>query len=165
MVRRHLIDCISVIPFLQSTGHTMDVGSGAGLPGIVIKILLPSKRVTLLESRRRRANFLRHVIRALKLVDVSVLEDRVERLTLPQLAPLDETIARAFTHNDAFLSASARLLPRGGRCLLMHGPRGQTFLDNKRASLNAMGLKPLPAKGFTLPFGGEERTVLFFEKS
>jgi len=164
MMRHHLLDCLSIVPMLEPTGHIMDVGSGAGLPGIVIKILLPDKKVTLLECRRKRANFLRHLIRSLKLMEAVVIEDRLEKFTCHQFEPLDETIARAFTDNDAFLRASSRLLPRGGRAILMHGPKGRIFLEERRALLDAIDIRALEPKIFNLPFGGEDRTVLFFEK-
>ena len=165
MVRRHLIDCISVVQFLRPTGHLMDVGSGAGLPGIPIAVLLQEKRVTLLEPRRRRANFLRHLIRMLELKRVRVLEKRLEELNAQQLDRLDETIARSFIDNEGLLRASAKLLPRGGTCLLMHGPKGLAFLESTRSSLEALHLRALPPKMYRLPFGEEERTVLFFVKS
>lgn len=165
MVRRHLIDCISVVQFLRPKGHIMDVGSGAGLPGIPIKILLPRKRVTLLEPRRRRANFLRHLIRTLQLQQVRVLEERIEGLNTQQLEVLDEIIARAFTDNEGLLRASARLLAPDGSCLLMHGPKGLAFLENSRPSLESLDLKALPPKMYKLPFGEEERTVLTFVKT
>jgi 16S rRNA (guanine527-N7)-methyltransferase len=143
----------------------MDVGSGAGLPGIPIKVLLPGKQVTLLEPRRRRANFLRHVIRTLQLRQIRVLQERIEGLNGRQLEVLDEMIARAFTDNEGFLRAGAKLLAPNGRCLLMHGPKGLGFLENTRNVLEALHLKALPPKMYRLPFGAEERTVLFFVKT
>jgi len=165
MVRRHLIDCIAVVPSIRPTGHLMDVGSGAGLPGIPIKVLHPDKEVTLLEPRRKRANFLRHVIRALGLTGIRVLEERINVLKPDQLQPLDEIIARAFTDNEGFLRAGSALLAPKGTCVLMHGPTGLEFLEKTRHVLQALGLEALPPKIFTLPFGGEHRTVLFFKKT
>lgn len=162
MIRRHIIDCASVIRFLAPDGHILDVGSGAGLPGIPIKILLPEKKVTLLECRRKRANFLRHVVRALRLTDTRILEQRIETLPSGATDPLNEMIARAFTDYETLLRASAQLLSKGGKCLIMHGPQGIDFLENNRNKFSH--LHALPPESFTLPFGAERRTVLLFEK-
>lgn len=164
MVRRHLIDCISIVPFLQPSGRIIDVGSGPGLPGIPIKILCPDKIVTLLEPRRKRANFLRHVIRTLQLTDIQVLETRIQSLRPDDIPMPDETITRAFIDNEDFLRASGMLLRFHGACILMHGPKGLNFLEKVSKRLPSMGLAALAPRQFLLPFGDEERTVLFFER-
>ena len=164
MVRHHLIDCISVVPLLRPEGNLLDVGSGAGLPGIPISIMCPDKIVTLLEPRRKRANFLRHVSRTLRLTNIRVLESRIQSLTPDGTTLTDETIARAFIDNEGFLHMSARLLRPQGTCFLMHGPKGVEFLATAKQWLAEIGLSPLPPKHFRLPFGDEERTVLLFTK-
>ena len=164
MVRHHLIDCMSVVPLIQPDGHLIDVGSGAGLPGIPINILCPGKTVTLLEPRRKRANFLRHVIRTLHLTNVQVLEKRIQSLSPNDVPLVDETITRAFIDNEGFVRASGLLLRPDGTCILMHGPKGITFLEQTTEFLPAVGLMALPPSTFRLPFGAEERTVLFFKR-
>ena len=88
VVRRHFVDSLSVVPFLSGDGGILDVGSGAGFPGIPIKLALPGKTVHLLEPRRKRANFLRQVARDLQLAEVHVIERRMEDLSAEPLPPM-----------------------------------------------------------------------------
>lgn len=164
IVRHHFIDCLSVVPLLAGDGFLLDAGSGAGFPGIPIKLALPEKSVYLLEPRRKRANFLRHVARELKLTDIHVMENRIEDLSAETLPAMAETITRGFSDIPGFLSVSGRLLAAGGVSVLMHGPKGSTVLDEIRGRLAGYGLSEGRTIHFELPFGREHRTILTFEK-
>ena len=165
VVRLHFLDSLSVVPLLSAHGGILDIGSGAGLPGIPIKLMLPDKPVYLLEPRRKRANFLRHVMRELKLTDVHVIERRAGDLSAEPLPPMKETITRGFSDAPGFLEVSGEVLAPNGVAFLMHGPKGASVLDELRACLSSCGLSEGESIHFELPFGGERRTVLTFPKS
>ena len=165
VVRRHFIDSFSVVPFLSGDGGVLDVGSGAGFPGIPIKLALPGKPVHLVEPRRKRANFLRQVARELQLADVHVIERRMEDLSAEPLPPIRETVTRGFSDIPGFLKASADLLGRDGMAIVMHGPKGMTLLQELRECILGYGLTEGESSHFKLPFGGEQRTVLTFHKT
>ena len=165
VIRLHFLDSLSVVPLLSADGSILDIGSGAGFPGIPIKLMLPEKPVYLLEPRRKRANFLRQVMRELKLADVHVVEGRAADLSAEPLPPLTETITRGFSDAPGFLGVSAEVLAPNGTAFLMHGPKGATVLDELRACLSRCGLSEGKSIHFELPFGGERRTVLTFPKS
>ncbi|MEC7367095.1 MAG: 16S rRNA (guanine(527)-N(7))-methyltransferase RsmG [Actinomycetota bacterium] len=80
LVRRHVWRALSMGPFIEAIPNEtiLDVGSGSGIPAIPLKIYFPTSRFYLLESRRKRANFLRNVIRKLNLEDITVINSRVE---------------------------------------------------------------------------------------
>ena len=80
LVRRHIWRALSMGPFIEAIPNKtiLDVGSGSGIPAIPLKIYFPMSRFYLLESRRKRANFLRNVIRKLNLEGISVINSRVE---------------------------------------------------------------------------------------
>ena len=80
LVRRHIWRALSMGPFIEAIPNKtiLDVGSGSGIPAIPLKIYFPKSRFYLLESRRKRANFLRNVIRKLNLEGISVINSRVE---------------------------------------------------------------------------------------
>src|SRR5699024_12083620 len=90
---RHLLDSLAVLPFVAGTSIA-DVGSGAGLPGLVLAIARPKRSVTVIESSRKKAAFLRHACRRLALSNVTVIQQRVERYS-PD-GPFDTVICRAF---------------------------------------------------------------------
>lgn len=165
VVRLHFIDSLSVVRLLSPGGPLLDIGSGAGFPGIPIKLALPDKPVYLVEPRRKRANFLRHVARELKLTGVRVIENRIENLRDEKLPAMTETITRGFSDIREFLRVSGDLLAPGGMSVLMQGPKGATVLDEVRPYLPDCGLSAERSIGFELPFGGERRTVLTFQRS
>lgn len=77
MVIRHLLDSLSILPWLQGT-RVLDVGNGAGLPGIPLAIAQPDRRFCLLDSNGKRTRFLMQVVAELQLINVSVVRSRVE---------------------------------------------------------------------------------------
>lgn len=117
MVTRHLLDSLSVLKHVA--GRVIDVGAGAGLPGVPLAIANPTLHVTLLDSSGKKARFLRHAQRTLALANVEVVEARAEAYTPP--APFDTVISRAFASLGEFLAATARLGAGNGRWLAMKG--------------------------------------------
>jgi len=97
--------------------HVIDVGSGAGFPGLPIKIYAPHIQLTLIESNQKKAAFLREVIRGLTLTNVDVFASRAERLT----AQADVVTLRAVERFDAALPVAARLVIPSGRLALLIG--------------------------------------------
>jgi len=97
-INKHILDCLAPALVLSSIGTLVDIGSGAGLPGIPLSIGCPHMWVTLVDSRRARANFVREVVRQLKLRNISVLERRIERLVddPAMRGSFDATISRAW---------------------------------------------------------------------
>lgn len=164
VVRLHFLDSLSVVPLLSPTDALMDMGSGAGFPGIPIKLVCPEKPVYLVEPRRKRANFLRHVIRELDLTDAHVIESRAEEVPMEDLPPLMETVTRGFSDIPGFVKASGKLLGRNGTGVLMQGPKGPAILDELRGCLSLYGFAEDRSVRFLLPFGSEQRTVLLFKK-
>ncbi len=164
VVRLHFLDSLSVVPLLSRADALMDIGSGAGFPGIPIKLVSPEKPVYLVEPRRKRANFLRHVIRELDLANTHVIEGRVEDLPTAGLPPMMETVTRGFSDIPGFVKASGELLGPGGSGVLMQGPKGPVVLDELRGCFSHYGFAEGRTVQFPLPFGGEQRTVLTFKK-
>ena len=79
VVENHFLDSLSLLPLVQGPEvHLLDVGSGAGFPGLALACVLPQARFTLVEPRQKRVSFLRHVIRTLGLRNVEVVADRIE---------------------------------------------------------------------------------------
>ena len=94
LVSHHLLDSLSVLPHLSGPA-IVDVGSGPGLPGIPLAVARPDWSVTLIDSNHKKAAFLRQVVIELKLQNVEVITDRVERWE--PSGPIDVAISRAFS--------------------------------------------------------------------
>ena len=126
LVRRHILDSLPAARFVHPHSHVADLGSGAGFPGIPLAIACPGASVTLVESRRKRANFLREVARSARLENVEVSEGRAEVIAKERRAAYDVVISRAVWETAAFLRVSAPLLKGGGVAIAMKGPKTAT---------------------------------------
>ncbi len=118
MLTRHLLDSLSVVSTLQGSS-SIDIGSGAGLPGIPVAIARPDMQVTLLDSNAKRCRFLRQVQAQLKLTNLSIVQRRVEEYQPAE--KFDNLLSRAFSSLQVFISSSAHLLAEGGQFIAMKG--------------------------------------------
>ena len=118
MVTHHLLDSLAVLPYV-TTARLLDVGSGAGLPGIPLAIVRPDMRVTLIDASHKKCAFMRQAAIDLGLENVVVVHGRVEDLK-PE-APFPQIISRAFSDLAEFVRLSASLLAPGGEWLAMKG--------------------------------------------
>ena len=118
MISLHLLDSLAVLPFLPS-GRVLDVGTGAGLPGIPLAIARPEQKFVLLDSNGKKTRFLVQASGQLGLENVEVVNQRVELYQAHEL--FDVIISRAFSSLGQFLSACNHLLSPGGQFLAMKG--------------------------------------------
>jgi 16S rRNA (guanine527-N7)-methyltransferase len=118
LVSHHLLDSLAVAPYLD--GESMvDIGSGAGLPGIPLALARPSTQVVLLESNHKKGAFLNQVLMELGLRNIQVVISRAEDWHAPN--QYDMAISRAFADLAGFVDAAARLVKPGGLLLAMKG--------------------------------------------
>lgn len=118
MVKLHLLDSLAVLPHLRS-GNLLDVGSGAGLPGIPIALARPELKVVVLDSSHKKATFLRQAKGELGLDNLDVVCARVEEYQPEQ--KFDQVISRAFSDISEFVKLTAHLLSADGVWLAMKG--------------------------------------------
>jgi len=118
MVSHHLLDSLSVNPYLHGQ-HVLDVGTGAGLPGIPLALANPDKQFVLLDSAMKRTRFVIQAVGELGLTNVQVRQTRVEDYKPEQL--FDTIISRAFTAMDDFVLATQHLCQADGLLLAMKG--------------------------------------------
>lgn len=121
MVSNHLLDSLAVLPYLWP-GRWLDVGCGAGLPGIVLALMRPQWMFTLLDSNSKKISFVRQAIIELGLRNVNVCCARVEKWQ-PQ-EKFDGIISRAFAETSEFIALTRHLLAEGGRWVAMKGEPG-----------------------------------------
>jgi 16S rRNA (guanine527-N7)-methyltransferase len=119
MVVLHLLDSLSVLPYLEGTRTMLDVGSGAGLPGIPLAVARPELLMTVLDSNHKKAAFLTQAKAELGLDNVTVACARVERWR-PDLV-FDCVISRAFAELSDYIQLAGHLIAPGGAMLAMKG--------------------------------------------
>lgn len=125
IISRHFLDSLTAWQFIQKPNVRMiDVGCGAGFPGIPLKIALPSLELYLLESNRKKVSFLKHIIRLLNISTAHVLHDRVENIiqTDSWKETFDIVISRATFKLDRLLALSEFFLAPEGRLIALKGP-------------------------------------------
>ena len=144
MVTRHLLDSLAITPYLSGR-RFIDVGTGAGLPGIPIAIALPQHEVHLLDSNGKKTRFLFQVKTALCLDNIVVHHARVE--TLQTTEPFDGVLSRAFASLQDMAQSCRHLLAPGGRLLAMKGAHPTQELEDLDQECAAVAVYPLVIPG------------------
>lgn len=157
---RHLLNCAAVAHLLPTRCSLVDVGSGAGLPGIVLAMLLPQARVTLLEPLARRVDFLTETVAELGLGNAEVVRARAEDLA-GQISA-DVVTARAVAPLDKLAGLTLGLLRPGGRVLAIKGSTAESELAKARPVLARLGVTDARVVRATSPDGVAAATVVIF---
>lgn len=162
VVIKHFLDSFSYAAgFTPDRGmKLLDMGSGAGFPALPLRIAFPGLSVTLVESVRKKASFLRHIVRTLVLEDAQVLEERIEDLSAGYVERFDVVTARAFAGMEQALQHSARLLKPGAQVVLSRGPEEK--IDDEE--LEILGFSLEGTAYLSLPFSGDRRAIWTFRK-
>jgi 16S rRNA (guanine527-N7)-methyltransferase len=135
---RHLLNCAAIARLIPARCSLADIGSGAGLPGIVLALLLPGARVTLVEAMARRVSFLEECVGELGLGNVEVIRGRAEDLAGRLV--VDVVTARAVAPLEKLAGLCVGLLRPGGRALAIKGASAETELARARPVLARLGV-------------------------
>ena len=144
MVSHHLLDSLAVVPHLRAK-RLLDVGSGAGLPGIPLALASPDTRVTLLDSNHKKAAFLNQAVMELKLKNAEVCAERVESWQTQDR--FDVIISRAFSDLGEFVRVTRHLLAPGGMYAAMKGMHPYEEIDRLPPDCNVRQVLPLAIPG------------------
>lgn len=119
---KHIEDSLALIQFLENTQSLVDLGSGGGFPGLVLKLALPHLHVVLVESQRKKASFLLDVISRLSLTEIHVLCARAESPEAVAAGPFDVVTSRATWKLSDFLSIALAYTHAASTIIAMKGP-------------------------------------------
>ena len=144
MVTRHLLDSLAVAPYLPA-GNAIDVGTGAGLPGVPLAILFPQRQFALLDSNGKKTRFLFQVKTALSLDNMQVHHQRVE--SFQPSGYYDVVLSRAYASLRDMVSSCRHLLAPGGRFLAMKGSLDPGELGQVAASCEVLAVHALAVPG------------------
>lgn len=167
MAVKHFLDAIAPINHIPAHGRLLDIGTGAGFPGIPLKIMRPRQPMTLIDSVRKKINFVKYTIRDLSLAHIEALHTRAEALSIQH--PVDEKfdiiVCRALADPESAVRLAAPHLKPKGRIILYRGPQ-------KPPKLTPFGRRAWHLDGWTyqrktisypLPFLGDARSVTVLE--
>lgn len=136
---RHVVNCGLVAPLIRRGGTVADVGSGAGLPGLVLALAVPETSFILIEPMERRVAWLKEESERLGLQNVTVLRARAEEAVLPR--PVDQVTARAVSALRTLVPNCRGLLSAGGEMLFLKGASVQEEIESARKQLLKAGIK------------------------
>lgn len=156
MLTHHLLDCLAVVPHVHAARSILDVGSGAGLPGIPLALALPQTRVTLLDSNQKKAAFLQQAVIELTLANIAVVCKRVDQWQSAQ--KFDVVISRAFSELPEFAALAGPLVVSGGMLVAMKGVRPREEITRLAGEFKLSKITPLAIPGLDA-----ERHLVFLQ--
>ena len=172
---KHFVDSLVPAGQISPGAALLDIGSGGGFPGIPLKVVMPSLEVILIDASRKKANFLKHVIRTLKLEGIQALHIRAEDLKADPAYTkrFDFILSRALTDLASFVGQAWPLLAEDGLIMALKGQVDQKQIDYLNASLlkkRATGrtgspLNLLSPQRYDLPVLGSKRSIICLKKT
>lgn len=163
----HFLDCAALLGCVPLEGASLvDVGTGAGFPGMVLKILVPSLRLTLVDSLGKRLDWLKTVCKALSLDDVTVIHGRGEEVSLapPHRDGYDFAAARAVADMRLLTELCLPYVKVGGKFLAMKAGGCEEEVSAAANAVNLLGGKLLPGYEYAIPSTDVTRKVVVVEK-
>lgn len=163
-VEKHLVDSLTLLPYLCPGGLMLDIGSGGGFPGIPLRLANPGLAVVSVDAVAKKIAFQRHATRRLGLSGFTPWHGRIEQLPEQTFARdgFDWIVARAFASLPELLGLALPCLRSGGQIVAMKGPEGGRELSELGDWLRGNGLICTRQVLLTLPESGAERHLLFF---
>lgn len=156
IITRHILDSLSVLPYIQGK-RILDVGSGAGLPGVPLAFFAPDKKFYLIDRRSKKTHFLVQVVQATELKNIQVVNKDVEEYHPEE--PFDTIVARAFSDVRTLIERTQHLARPGTHFLVMKGIYPHAELEDLPA-----GYRLLQVAALKVPGLDEQRHVAIVEK-
>lgn len=165
IIIKHFLDSMTPVKFIKHGSALLDIGSGAGFPGIPLKIAEPSLKVTLLDSVNKKVTFMKHIIAELGLTGIEAVHSRAEELATTKKGSYDVVISRALTNLSDFVKLGEPFLKPDGILIAMKGSRAN---EEVKEAAKVLGQKKMRVRGverLSLPFGAGERGIVVLERS
>ncbi len=157
VAEKHFVDCLGAVHLFEKNQTLMDMGSGGGFPGIPLKIMLPSLKILMVDSSRKKVNFIKDVIRGLNLENINAIHARVEDLQTDDQykGQFDAVISRAFTQLSNFTDLALPFIKPDGCIHAMKGKHADEELtEGTTQNFNII------SHAYQLPFEKSERQIL-----
>jgi len=164
IIIKHFIDSLTSLPFLETSpgAKWMDVGTGGGFPGLVLKIAVPEIELTLVEPSGKKVTFLHHLIGLFGMRNVSVINERIESFPCSEKKGRYDLVMTRALSPDLLLENAPDLVCEEGKIVIFQGYANRASWEeriNKYAGLRLEKIRPVH-----LPFSKAERTLIFIEK-
>lgn len=166
IITKHFIDSLSIASYIPDTAKVIDIGTGAGFPGIPLKILKKDLSITLLDSLNKRITFLKEVIRNLSLENIQAVHARAEELAHKEeyREQYDIAVSRAVAPMHTLLEYMLPYVKIGGKCICMKGPNLQEESKDLQNCLETLGGKIERIEEIVLPETEIKRNIMLIKK-
>lgn len=166
VILKHFIDSLTINKYLNKNATIADVGTGAGFPGIALKIYRPDLKITLVDSLNKRINFLNEVINTLNLKDIFTVHSRIEDFGKngKYREKYDYVTARAVANLTVLSEYLLPVSKVGGVCVCMKGNDIETEVSDSKNAINILGGKISSINNFKLPSSDIDRNVIIIDK-
>lgn len=166
VIQKHFIDSLTILKYINDDDKIIDVGTGAGFPGIPLKISNERLDITLLDSLNKRILFLDNVIKKLSLNNIKAIHSRVEDAGGNSLyrEKFDIATSRAVAQLNVLLEYLLPLVKVGGKCICMKGGNVDEELSNSTRALEVLGGKIENIESFELPNSNIKRNIIIVKK-
>ena len=165
VVTRHFLDCAALAPHMPQGGRVLDVGTGAGFPGMPLAILCPETEFVLLDALRKRIDFLNEVIETLGLTNVTAVHARAEDFAKDSRASFDMAVSRAVADLRTLSELAVPMVKVGGAFLAM---KAEDCTEEVEAAANArtiLGAPDAEVLHYTVPFDAVSRAIVRLQKT
>ncbi len=169
IIVKHFVDCLECTKVLKSEKNIIDVGTGAGFPGMVLAIYYPDKKFTLLDALNKRLVFLQEVVNELELKNVEIVHGRAEEVARKEeyKEVYDASVSRAVANLPVLLEYTSPFIQVGGRCIVMKGDSVEDEIKMSANALNTLKLKVEDKYNYSYVVNNEEynRVILSIKKN
>jgi 16S rRNA (guanine527-N7)-methyltransferase len=158
---KHFLDSVLPLPYIPSEAPLLDMGTGAGFPGIPLKIMRPAQFMTLIDASRKKINFVKHVLRVLNLPNISAIQVRAEDLGKDASfrGRFCAVVCRAFADLETIAHLAAPFLSADGKIYVYQGPADRSGQKPAGSRHGFSTFRLLSAYHYTLPILGDHRTL------
>lgn len=160
---KHFYDALTIIKVINLEGYVLDVGTGAGIPGIVLKIFYPNIKLDLIDSNHKKTLFLETVVKLLNLENVNIYCERAELFAINNREKYSIVISRAVASLNILSELCLPLVIQKGYFIAMKGEATKEIEDSKD-SIKILGGEITKIENFFLPINNHERTIILIQK-
>lgn len=166
VIDKHFIDSLTISQYLKNTDTVIDVGTGAGFPGIPVKIVNDNLKIDLLDSLNKRINFLNEIINELELKNVQAIHGRAEDESKKKekREKYDVAVSRAVANLPVLLEYLLPFVKLGGICICMKGSNIEEEVNNSKKALKELGGEIVEINKFNLPNTDFTRNIIIVRK-
>lgn len=166
IILKHFIDSMTIVKYIEENTKLIDIGTGAGFPGIPLKIIRPDIQIILIDSLNKRIKFLKEVIEKLGLEKIQALHFRVEELGKNKIyrETFDYATSRAVANLATLAEYMLPLVKKNGYCISMKGPNIEEEKQQSYKAISILGGKLEKVDKFQLPQSNIDRNIVIIHK-